>query len=231
MYYCILFLVFFIVMMVVFLFTFPFDRYRKITNQILFVMAWCMMRPTPSWKMSIEGEDKFDPTKPTIFISNHQSFMDIPFAFQLPWNMKWVVKQSMTFIPVMGWLVKLSGQLTINRSSKSAIKKLSNLVQPIQDLIPVMIFPEGTRSLDGEIKKFKNGAFLLAMEHGFKIQPIVIVGAHATLASGSKFFNPKAFFKMRVLESIDPTKFNSITALREYARKQLIDAHKDLKKN
>lgn len=230
-YYSALFLIFFLIIAVVFVLTAPFDRYRKICNRILSAMAWCMMRPTPTWKMHIEGEEKYDPSKPTIFICNHQSFMDIPFAFQLPWKMKWVVKHSMTYIPVMGWMVKLTGQLTINRSSKSAIKKLSRLVQPLKDLVPVMIFPEGTRSLDGNIKSFKNGAFLMAMEHGFTIQPIVIDGAYSALASGSNLFNPRATFKMRVLDSIDPNNFNSMTALRDHSREVIVKAHEELTKS
>jgi len=228
-YYSILFLVFFVLITLVFLLTFPFDRYLKISNKVLAIMAWFMMRPSPTWKMSISGEEKFDSTKPTIFISNHQSFLDIPFAFQLPWKMKWVVKHSMTYIPVMGWMVKLTGQLTINRSSKSALKKLSKLIKPLKDLVPVMIFPEGTRSLDGELKTFKNGAFLLAKEHGFTIQPIVIDGAYSALASGSKLFNPTASFKMHVLDSIDPNEFDSMTALRDYARDVIKNAHDELK--
>ena len=191
-------------------------------------MAWMMMRPSPTWKIHIEGEEKYDPSKPTIFIANHQSFMDIPLAFQLKWRMKWVVKHSMTYIPVMGWMVRLTGHLTINRSSKSALKKLSKLVKPLKDLVPVMIFPEGTRSLDGKIKTFKNGAFLLAKEHGFLLQPIVIDGAHSALASGSKLFNPKAKFKLRVLDSIDPNAFESMTALRDHAREVIITAHEEL---
>lgn len=228
-YYSILFLVFFILISIVFLLTLPFDRYNKITNRMLAFMAKLMMRPTPSWKMHIEGEEKYDATKPTIFIANHQSFMDIPLAFQLKWKMKWVVKHSMTYIPVMGWMVKLTGHLTINRSSKSALKKLSKLVQPLKDLVPVMIFPEGTRSLDGTVKNFKNGAFLLAKEHGFIIQPIVIDGAYSALASGSKLFNPKAKFKLKVLDSIDPDAFESMTALRDHAREVIISAHEQLK--
>lgn len=228
-YYSILFISFFIVIAIVFLLTFPFDRYNKITNRILSAMAWCMMRPSPTWKMHIRGAEKFDNTKPTIFISNHQSFLDIPFAFQLPWNMKWVVKHSMTYIPVMGWMVKLTGQLTINRTSKGALKKLSKLVQPLKDLVPVMIFPEGTRSLDGEIKSFKNGAFLLAMEHDFIIQPIVIDGAYTALASGSNLFNPKAVFKMQVLDTINPKDFDSMTALRDYSREVIAKAQEELK--
>ncbi len=199
-----------------------------ITNRVLGTMAWCMMRVSPGWKMQMEGAEKFDPSKPTVFIANHQSFLDIPFIYQLPWKMKWVVKHSMTYIPVMGWLVKLTGHLTINRSSKGALRKLDNLVEPIKNLVPVMIFPEGTRSLDGKIKSFKNGAFLLALEHGFTIQPIVIDGAYSALASGSKLFNTPSNFKLKVLDSIDSTKFESMEALKSHCRETLIKAHEEL---
>lgn len=189
-------------------------------------MATVMMRVSPGWKMHFEGVEKFDPNQPTIFIANHESFLDIPFIFQLPWKMKWVVKHSMTHIPVMGWMVKLTGHLTINRNSTSALKKLSNLVEPIKNLIPVMIFPEGTRSKDGKIKPFKNGAFLLAIEHDFTLQPIVITGAYEALASGSKLFSPKANFRLKVLDPINPNDFDEVTAIREHAR-TLISKEKD----
>ena len=184
-------------------------------------MAWCMMRVSPFWNIQIEKHSEFNSTIPTIFIANHESFLDIPLIFQLPWRMKWVVKHSMTYIPVMGWMVKLTGHLTINRSSKSALKKLSNLIQPLTDLVPVMIFPEGTRSLDGNIKSFKNGAFLLALEHGFTIQPIVIDGAYTVLKSGSKLFNWKGNFKLSILEPIDPKGFKDIADLKSFAREQI----------
>lgn len=226
--FSILFLFFFLIISLVYIVTTPFDRYNKITNRILAMMAWCMMRVSPGWKMQIEGEEKHDPSKPTIFVANHQSFMDIPLAFQLKRKMKWVVKHSMTFIPVMGWMVVLTGQLTINRSSKSAIKKLDRLVKPLKDLVPVMIFPEGTRSLDGTIQAFKNGAFILAKEHGFIIQPMVIDGAYDALVSGSTLFGSNALFKLKVLEAIDPSNFDSMTELRDYTRQVIIDAHKQL---
>lgn len=230
-YFVLLFIVFFVIIALTFLITFPFDRYRKITNRQLGFMATLMMKVSPGWKQTIKGADRFDPEKPTIFIANHQSFMDIPFIFQLPWKMKWVVKHSMTYIPVMGWMVKLTGQLTINRSSKSALKKLSNLVRPLKDLVPVMIFPEGTRSLDGEIRSFKNGAFLLAMEHGFTIQPIVIDGAHETLQSGSSNLSPKANFKMEVLEAVNPADFSGMAELKEHCRNLLIEKLEELRRS
>ena len=228
--YILLFLLFFVIISIVYVLTFPFDRYKKITNRILGMMAWCMMHVSPGWKINLSGVEKFNPDESTIFIANHESFMDIPLAYQLPWKMKWVVKRSMSYIPVMGWLVILTGHLTINRESSSALKKLANLVTPIKDKVPVMIFPEGTRSLDGTIKAFKNGAFLLAMEHGFKIQPIAIEGAYEALASGSKLFNPSCTFNLSVLDSIDPQNFESMTALKDYARNKIIEEQQRLQK-
>lgn len=192
-------------------------------------MASIMMRLSPAWKIEIRGEEKYDPSKPTIFIANHESFIDIPLLYELPWKMKWVVKHSMTYIPVMGWLVKLTGQLTINRSSKSALKKLSNLVQPLKDLVPVMIFPEGTRSLNGEIQAFKNGAFLLAMEHNFQLQPVVVAGPRQILKSGSKLFSPKGKLKLSVLDPIEVSGFNNMNDLKTYARDIIIEEQKRLK--
>ncbi|MEQ9308948.1 MAG: lysophospholipid acyltransferase family protein [Balneolaceae bacterium] len=226
--FVLLFAFFFVPISIVYLITFLFDRYKRIPNYVLAKMAWCMLKVSPGWKIEIQGVEKFDTTKPTIFIANHESFLDIPLLYQLPWRMKWVVKHSMTYIPVMGWMVKLTGQLTINRSSKSALKKLSNLVKPLKDLVPVMIFPEGTRSLDGKVKSFKNGAFLMALEHGFRLQPIVIDGAHEVLNSGSKLFNTKGILKLSVLDCIDPKDFKNMSDLKSYARTAILNEQERL---
>lgn len=220
--YVLLFAVFFILISITFLATFLFDRYRKIPNKVLGMMAWCMVRVSSGWKIKVEGVEKFDNKTPTIFIANHESFLDIPLLFELPWRMKWVVKHSMTYIPVMGWMVKLTGQLTINRSNKSALKKLSNLFKPLNDLVPVMIFPEGTRSINGKISSFKNGAFLMALEHGFRLQPIVIDGAHHILKSGSNLLNNKGILRVSVLDHIDPKDFNNMTDLKSFARDKIV---------
>lgn len=217
-YFSFLFLVFFILISIVFLITFPFDRYRKAPNFTLSIMARFMMMASPFWRMDFEGTEKFDPKEPTIFVCNHQSFLDMAVIYHLPWKMKWVSKRSLTYIPVMGWLVWLTGHLTINRSSKTALKKLDNLVQPLKDLVPVMIFPEGTRTMDGELKPFKNGAFLLAMEHGFKIQPMVINGGHIAMPSGSGNLEPKVDFKLRVLDPVNVNEFEGLTELKDHVR-------------
>ncbi len=227
--YVVLFLVFFLLISITFLFTFPFDKYRRIPNKVLGVMAALMVRLSPGWKIKVTGQEKYDRSKPTIFIANHESFIDIPLLYELPWRMKWVVKHSMTYIPVMGWMVKLTGQLTINRSSKSAMKKLSNLIQPLKDLVPVMIFPEGTRSLDGEIQSFKNGAFLLAKEHGFSLQPIVVDGPYRILKSGSKLLSPKGSLNISVLDPIEVNRFDNMSDLKTYARDKIIEEQQRLR--
>lgn len=217
-YFSLLFLIFFGIISVVFLLTLPFDRYRKAPNYTLSIMARCMMMASPGWKMEMDDIDKFDPAEPTVFVCNHQSFLDMAFIYHLPWKMKWVSKRSLTYIPVMGWLVWLTGHLTINRSSKSALKKLDNLIQPIKDLVPVMIFPEGTRTMDGQLKTFKNGPFLLSQEHGFKLQPMVIDGGHEAMPPGSWKLNANVNFKLKVLDAIDTTDFEDMKALKDHTR-------------
>ena len=227
-YYSLLFIVFFVLISLTFLLTFPFDPFRRIPNRVLSWMAWCMMHPSPSWQIQIENTELLKKNTPTIYVCNHESFLDIPLIYQLPIRMKWVVKHSMTYIPIMGWMVRLTGHLTINRSKKSALKKLNNLVQPLKSGIPVMLFPEGTRSLDGSLQPFKNGAFLLAMEHDFPIQPLVIEGAFEVLRSGSPLFRPKAHFRLRVLPSVDSKEFDSMSELKQTVQRNMSDALTEL---
>lgn len=180
------------------------------------MMAWFMMKASSGWRIETTGLENYNADIPTIFIGNHQSFLDMALVYLLPWQMKWVSKRSLSFIPIMGWMVFLTGHLTINRSSKSALKKLSNLVKPLKDKVPVMIFPEGTRSKDGNVKAFKNGAFLLALEYGFNIQPIVIDGGNDALKSGSGIVNPNVNFKISVLEPIHSTSFKDLNTLKSH---------------
>ena len=227
-YYSFLFVVFFILISLTFLFTFPFDPYRRIPNRVLGWMAWGMMHPSPAWRIKLENMELLNDKIPTVYVCNHESFLDIPLIYQLPIRMKWVVKHSMTYIPIMGWMVRLTGHLTINRKKKSALKKLNNLIQPLKSGIPVMLFPEGTRSLDGRLQPFKNGAFLLAMEHAFPIQPLVLEGPFEVLRSGSSLFRPRAHFRLRVLPSIDPKEFDSMSELKHTVQQKMSDALKEL---
>ncbi len=228
-YFSFLFLIFFVIISLVFLVTFPFDKYRKAPNYTLSIMARFMMKASPWWNIDIRGQEKFDDTQPTIFVCNHQSFLDMAVIYHLPWKMKWVSKRSLTYIPVMGWLVWLTGHLTINRSSKTAIKKLDNLIEPLKDLVPVMIFPEGTRTMDGKLKSFKNGAFLLCKEHNFKLQPMVINGGFDAMPSNSSKLNPRVNFKLQVMDPINPEEFEDMRELKDHTLLLMKEQLKKLK--
>ena len=228
-YYWLLFIVFFVLILAAFLATFPFDKYRKAPNYVLSIMAKFMMKASPAWKMEIEGTEKYDASMPTIFIANHQSFLDMAFIYHLPWNMKWVAKRSLTYVPIMGWMVWLTGHLTINRKSNTALKKLSNLVQPIKDNVPVMIFPEGTRTMDGELKPFKNGAFVLAQQYGFRLQPMVLDGSHRAMPPGFKALNPSIKFRLKVLDAINPADFKDTRELRNHTFKVMQEELKKIR--
>ncbi|MEX0721482.1 MAG: lysophospholipid acyltransferase family protein [Balneolaceae bacterium] len=227
-YFWLLFLVFFVLILLVFLVTFPFDKYHKAPNFTLSIMARCMMKASYEWKIEMEGLDKYDAAESTIFVANHQSFLDMAVIYHLPWKMKWVAKKSLAFIPVMGWMVWLTGHLTIDRKSKTALRMLSNLVKPLKDGVPVMIFPEGTRTMDGNLKPFKNGAFVLAKEYGFKLQPMIIDGGYKAMPPGFKPLNPRVTFKLKVLDVIDPANFEDVRELKSHTRQVM---QEELKKN
>ncbi len=105
---------------VLFIFTYPFDRYRKIPNRALKLLAWLILKPVPSWTFNITGADPNKVEKPTIVVANHQSFLDIPLLYLLPWDMKWVTKKSLMRIPVLGWLTAMTGSHS-HRSQKPGV--------------------------------------------------------------------------------------------------------------
>lgn len=174
-----------------------------------------MLKVNPGWTFEIKGADPNKLTKPTIVVANHQSFMDMPILYLLPWSMKWVAKKSLFKIPVLGWIIYMTGHLGIDRKSMRSVKKLDKLVEPIKDGLPAMIFPEGTRTTTGDLKPFKNGAFKLAIKYNFDILPIVLEGGHQAMPSGSWKVFYKQHFVVSVLDPIDPTDFGSESELKE----------------
>jgi len=176
-----------------------------------------MLAVNPGWDFIVEGAEADKVTKPTIVIANHQSFLDLPLFYLLPWSMKWVAKKSLFKIPILGWIIFMTGQIAIERYSLKSVKKLDYLVQPIQNGIPGMIFPEGTRTEDGNLKAFKNGAFLMAKRYNFNLLPIVHNGGYEAMPSGSWRIDPRQTFRISVLDPIDPQEFENTEEIKETA--------------
>ncbi|MBW2568858.1 MAG: 1-acyl-sn-glycerol-3-phosphate acyltransferase [Deltaproteobacteria bacterium] len=129
-------------------------------------------------KVTVTGLSNIDPFLPYIYMSNHQSAFDIPvLQAHLPVQFRWLAKAELFKIPVFGYAIGRAGHISIDRSNrKSAFKSLKNASKNIRNGVSVIIFPEGTRSLDGNIRQFKKGGFVLAVDAGVPIVPVIIHG-------------------------------------------------------
>lgn len=215
-YWSALFVVFFLLVAVLYALTLPFDRFNRIPNRVLKGLGWLMLKPVPGWTFEIKDAGPCKIEKPTIVVANHQSFLDMPLLYLLPWSMKWVAKKSLFRIPILGWIIFMTGHLAIDRESRRSVKKLDELVKPIMSGIPGMIFPEGTRTRSGELKPFKNGAFTLAERYNFQILPVVLHGGFEVMQSGSWMFNFKQKFTVSVLDPLSPQDFESVSNLKAH---------------
>lgn len=129
---------------------------------------------------------------PKIFVSNHQGNYDIPILIAaLPVHFRFLVKKELFKIPFFGWHLRGRGDILIDRQSgQKAHRTLSEVSKLVKSGIPVLIFPEGTRSLDGKIHPFKRGSMLVASLSKAKIVPIAISGSFNIQKKGSFFINP-----------------------------------------
>ncbi len=121
-----------------------------------------------------------------MFVSNHESQAD-PFLISfLPWEMKWLAKASLFRIPVAGWSMALAGDIPIHRGNdRSAKEAMDQCARWLERGVPVVIFPEGTRSPDGKMGPFKDGAFRLALDSGAQVIPIAVCGTRKALPKHS----------------------------------------------
>ena len=120
-----------------------------------------------------------------VFISNHQSFYDIPVIFaSLPFQLRIISKESIGNFPFLGWHLRRAGHVLVDRSHPNRSGILSRWRRLVADRISLIIFPEGTRSVDGHVGGFRGGSFLLALEAGLTIVPISISGTIDVMKKG-----------------------------------------------
>lgn len=163
-----------------------------------------MTRINPAWDLRITGHTVTDPRRPYVVVSNHQSFADIPLISHLPWEMKWIGKIELFQTPVTGWMMRLAGDIPVNRADRrSGARMLLRAAWYLQNKCSVMFFPEGTRSLDGRVGRFNEGAFHLAIKAKVPILPVVVDGSHGCLPKKTwKFGNPQQI-RLHVLPPVE----------------------------
>jgi len=163
-----------------------FDRYGKRVYRINQFWTWIILR-LGGIALKIKGEENIDPKQPYIFMVNHQSNIDIPVLVQAlaRFQLRWIAKKELLRVPFFGWAMWATKHITVDRSDPvDALKSLERAKEKIAAGISVVIFPEGTRSRDGRLLRFKKGGFLLALQARTQIVPVTINGSGRVLPSG-----------------------------------------------
>lgn len=165
------------------------DPTQKLIHRLIRFWALLILFFCPAMKIHLKGASKLDNRKTYIFISNHQSHADILVLLHLKHSFKFVAKQELFAIPFLGWGMTVARYIPIVRGDhRSGIETLKRASHYVHKKISVLFFPEGTRSLDGNIRDFKAGAFKLAIKEQVPIVPIVISGTRDLLKKGKKVF-------------------------------------------
>lgn len=161
-------------------------------------------------KVSVQGLEHIDPGAAYVYMANHQSMFDIPSLLgYLPVQFRWLAKMELFQIPVFGYSMARVGYIGIDRSNrKSAYKSLQEAAQKIAHGVSVVVFPEGTRSTDGQIKSFKAGGFYLAIRSGRPIVPVVIYGSHHVMPKGRLRIN-RGQIILSIHPPIETTHYNN----------------------
>lgn len=189
---------------------YPFDRKRIITHWVLMQESFLLSFLMPIWKINIAGREKAVKGTTYVIISNHQSTLDILLMNCLRYNYKWISKIENFKVPVIGWYLRMADYITVDRGDEeSKIEMLEKSLNCLKNGTSIMIFPEGTRSLDKEIGFFKRGAFQLAMQANVPILPVLVDGSGGILPKHGLIFGRRKKVLIRVLDPVSPAEFGT----------------------
>jgi 1-acyl-sn-glycerol-3-phosphate acyltransferase len=147
--------------------------------------AWSrLILLTTGVRVRVEGLERLDLSRSYVLASNHQSIYDIPVLFAtLPLQLRIVSKDSLGRFPFLGWHLRRTGHLLVDRRNPGPdiVAKMRRLVDEAHSLI---VFPEGTRSVDGTVGRFKKGSFLVAIDAGLPVVPVSVCGSRHVMRKG-----------------------------------------------
>jgi 1-acyl-sn-glycerol-3-phosphate acyltransferase len=182
-----------------------FDRSGRRLHWFSTAWSWLIMKTIAS-PVKVTGLDKIDKSKPHVYAVNHGSALDIPVLYaNLPFQFRIAFKKELLAYPVVGWQLKRSGQVCIDQQNPShSIHSIRKALKGLKDGLPLVIFPEGGRTPDGEIKPFLSGAFFLAIKAQVDVVPVALVGTYELLPMNTYHIKSRPL-EMRVGEPISTT--------------------------
>jgi 1-acyl-sn-glycerol-3-phosphate acyltransferase len=167
-----------------------FDRSGDFGHRCARAWAWLILKTT-GVRVRVTGLEHLDRGRSYVVAANHQSIYDIPIIFAaLPLQLRIVAKESLGRIPFLGWHLQRTGHLLVDRKNPGAgiLKRMASLVAAARSVI---VFPEGTRSVDGSVGRFKGGIFLLAIDSTLPVLPVSIARSRFVMLKGQLMVKPE----------------------------------------
>jgi 1-acyl-sn-glycerol-3-phosphate acyltransferase len=163
------------------------DKRRRFLHTLSVLWARSVVAVLPSLRYEIKGTENLMPVgQPAIYVANHQSQSDILALFMMGTQFRWLAKHSLFLVPIFGWALWVAGNVPVKRNDRRSRMQCMDEARKVLELgVPMVFFPEGTRSTDGVLKSFKLGAFSLARDAHVPLVPVTIVGADSFLPKGS----------------------------------------------
>jgi 1-acyl-sn-glycerol-3-phosphate acyltransferase len=183
---------------------------RRLRLLHLFTCFWASIYTwlSPVWRVHVEGREHIRPGATYVMVANHQSLLDILVLFRLFVHFKWVSKVENFRVPFIGWNMSLNRYIKLKRGDKaSVIQMLRAARAALAAGNSIMMFPEGTRSFDGRLRRFKTGAFELAKAAELPLLPIVIDGSANALPKRGFVLRGRHDISVTVLEEISPDRW------------------------
>jgi 1-acyl-sn-glycerol-3-phosphate acyltransferase len=209
--------------LVVFLATAALDRRRVVLH--LYSCGWATFYVVmnPLWRLRVEGRERLPWRAPAVLVANHLSMLDILVLYALFRPFKWVAKAELFRVPFLGWNMSLNDYVPLRRGDRESTRRMMDRCREhLAGGTPVLLFPEGTRSRDGRLQAFKEGAFRLAAEAGCPVIPIAITGTFDSLPKTGAVLRNAMRARVRVLAPLSPDADPG--ALRDAARAAIAGA-------
>ena len=188
----------------IFLATAAFDKKRRLLSRFTAEWGAHYLERAPFASVHVTGRENVDPNRTLIYVSNHQSMSDTLAVFSVRAPALWVSKIENFYAPFLGWNMALNGFIPLKRGHLPSIMRMfRRCLARLREGHSLLVFPEGTRSLDGNLRHFYRGAFALATRANVSIVPIVLEGTGELLRKGSAAIEPTRV-DVTILPAIDP---------------------------